>query len=115
MELYILNKSLEVEGMIDDAESVLWDKKYNDIGECEIYSPYSDELRELLKKGNYIFRYDDDMACIIEDVEITTDAEDGDYIIATAKDACTILSGRIVRWPFVYSGKVSDFIGKLLD
>lgn len=115
MELYILNPSLQIEGMVDDAESKLWRKPYNDAGECEIYSPYTEELHALLRKGNYIYRFDDDMACIIVDVHITTDIEEGDYITATAKDVCTILSGRIVRWPVAFSGAVGNFIGKLLS
>ena len=115
MELYITNSDFQVEGVIDDVESILWQKKFNDIGECEIHSPYSEELHALLKRGNYVFRYDDDMACVITDIEITTDKEDGDYITATAKDVCTILSGRIVRWATVFSGSVAEFIGKLLD
>ncbi len=115
MELYILNTDLQIEGVVDDVESKLWIKKFNDIGECEIYSPYTEELRELLRRGNYVYRFDDDMACIIKDIEITTDDEEGDYIIATAKDVCTILSGRIVRWPTVFSGLVTDFVSKLLE
>ena len=115
MELYILNPSLQIEGMVDDAESKLWRKPYNDVGECEIYSPYSEELHALLRRGNYIYRYDDDMACIIIDVQITTDIEEGDYITVTAKDVCTILSGRIVRWPIVFTGSVGGFVGKLLS
>lgn len=115
MELYILNPALQIEGMVDDVESKLWQKKYNDVGECEIYSPYTEELYALLRRGNYIYRYDDDMACVITDVQITTDVEEGDYITATGKDVCTILSGRIVRWPVVFTGAVGDFIGKLLS
>lgn len=115
MELYILDPNLQTVGMIDDAESKLWNKKFDDVGECEIYSPYTDELRDLLKRGNYVYRYDDDMACIITDVVITTGVEEGDYITATARDICTILSGRVVRWSTVFSGKVTDFVKRLLN
>lgn len=115
MELYILDSDFFAEGVIDDVESVIWHKKYNDIGECEIHSPYSEELHEMLKRGRYVYRYDDDMACIITDVEITTDVEDGDYITVTAKDICSILSGRIVRWLTVFSGTVAEFVWKLLS
>lgn len=114
MQLYILNPQYEMIGVIDESESVLWDKKYNDEGYCEIYLPCDDMLLSLLSKGNYIFRYDDDMFCKIKTVEIETDVEKGNYIIATAKDICTVLSGRIVRWQIVYSGTVGGFIKKVL-
>lgn len=114
MELYILNSRYEIVGMIDAAESILWNKKYNDIGYCEIYVPCDEEMLALLQRGHYVYRYDDDMFCKIETVEITTDAEEGDYIIATANDMGNILAGRIVRWQIVYSGTVAGFIKQVL-
>ena len=114
MELYILNSQYEMVGMIDAAESILWNKKYNDIGYCEIYVPCDEEMLALLQRGHYVYRYDDDMFCKIETVEITTDAEEGDYIIATANDMGNILAGRIVRWQIVYSGTVAGFIKQVL-
>lgn len=114
MELYILNSQYEMVGMIDAAESILWNKKYNDIGYCEIYVPCDEEMLALLQRGHYVYRYDDDMFCKIETVEITTDAEEGDYIIATANDMGNILAGRIVRWQITYSGTVAGFIKRVL-
>lgn len=114
MELYILDPNYNIIGVVDEAESVLWNKKYNETGYSEIYIPCSDELFSILKKGNYIFRYDDDMFCKIESIEIETNVEQGDYIIATATDISKVLSGRIVRRQITFSGKVTDFIKKVL-
>ena len=114
MQLYILNPNYEIIAVIDEAESILWNKKYNDVGECEIYLPCSIEMLAILQDGNYVYRYDDDMFCKIERVEIQTDAENGDYLIATATDICNLLAGRIVRWQIVYKGTVAGFIEKLL-
>lgn len=115
MQLYILNSEYEIIAVIDEAESVLWRKKYNDSGECEIYIPCNEEMIEALKEDNYVFRYDDDMLCKISGLEIETDEENGDYIISTAKDICEILAGRIVRWQTTYAGTVGGFITKLLN
>lgn len=115
MQLYILNSDYEFVGVIDETESTLWNKKYNDDGYCEIYVPCDMSLLSLLRKGNYVFRYDDDMFCKIEGLEIDTDAENGDYIIATANDiAKIIMSGRIVRWQIVYKGTVFGFLQKVI-
>ena len=115
MELYILSPRYDVVGMIDEAESVLWQKRYNDAGQCEIYVPCSAEMFSLLSRGKYVYRYDDDMFCKIETPEIETDVENGDYIISTANDITkVILSGRIVRWNIVYSGTVLGFLEKLV-
>lgn len=114
MELYILDPQYEMIGMIDESDSILWNKKYNDVGYCEIYAPCEDSLLQLLQRGHYVYRFDDDMFCKIETIEITTDAEQGDYIIATATDMNKILAGRIVRWQIVFSGTVAEFIKQVL-
>lgn len=114
MQVYILNPNYEIIGVVDEAESVLWNKKFNDVGESEVYIPCDDEYLALLQEDNYLYRYDDDMFCKIENVKIETDVENGDYIIATAKDGCNMLAGRIVRWQIVFSGTVAGFIEKVL-
>lgn len=115
MELYILDSNYEQLGIIDEAESVLWLKNYNDAGECEIYAPCNADYLALLKSGHYVYRYDDDMFCKITTFNIETDTEMGDYIIAKGVDVCQILAGRIVRWNISYRGKLTGFIEKVLN
>lgn len=107
-------RQYDIIGVIDAFDSVLWAKKYNDEGYSELYVPCEETLLDLLQKGNYLYRFDDDMFCKIKTVEIETDVEQGDYIIATAKDMCSVLAGRIVRWQIVYSGTVGGFIKMVL-
>ena len=106
--------SYERIGVIDEVESILWNPKYNDIGSAEIYASCDASYLELLRRGNYLYRDADEMFCKIEQMEITTDAQEGDYIIATAVDISNILSGRIIRDAFAFSGKVVDFVKKVL-
>ena len=115
MQIYVLDTEYEKVSYIDVAESVLWNKKHNDLGESEIYIPCDMEMLSILRKGYYLYRYDDDMVCQIEKVEIETDAENGNYIIATAKDMSKVLAGRIVRWNTAFSGKVVRFVKKLIE
>ena len=115
MQIYVLDTNYEIISYIDITESTLWNKKYNDLGESEIYIPCDMEMLSILRKGHYLFRFDDDMLCKIKKVEIETDVENGDYIIATAKDMSEILAGRIVRWNTTFSGKVVHFVKKLID
>lgn len=114
MDLYILDPEYNIVGTIDEAESVLWNKKYNGLGYCEIYIPCKTELLTMLQKGNYVYRFDDDMFCKIETVAIQTNAEQGDYIIATANDISVILAGRISRYRIAFSGSAAEFIKKVL-
>lgn len=114
MQLYILNTDCEIIGLIDEADSVLYIKKYNDVGECAIRVLCNEAYIALLKSGNLIFRFDDDMVCKVETAEIETDTEQGDYYIATAYDFIKILSGRIIWDNFTYSGTFGGFWKKVL-
>jgi hypothetical protein len=114
MQLYILDEDYSIIGMVDTYESALWVPKYNDVGECEIYIPCETDYLPLLKNGNYIYRYDDDMFCKIKCFEIKTDIENGNYIICTGIDIADILSDRVIQSQTVFSGTVGQFIERLL-
>lgn len=115
MEFYILNSDYEIIGVVDETESALSIKKFNDVGECLIRVPCHPYYIERLRSGNYIYRFDDDMICRIETPEINTDAEQGDYFTVTAYDFIKVLSGRIAWDNFTYSGTFGGFWEKILN
>lgn len=115
MQIYVLDANYDTISYIDVTESTLWNKRFNDLGESEIYIPCDVEMLSILRRGHFLYRYDDDMVCRIEKVEIETNVENGDYIIATAVDMSKILAARIVRWNTTYSGTAARFIKKVID
>lgn len=115
MQVYVFDTDLHPVTMIDDAESVLWFKKYNDVGEAELYLQCDEELLDLFRKDYYLYRYDDDMFCQIKKINIDESVENGDYLTVTAVDgAKEILSGRIVWNTINFSGTVAEFIKRVL-
>lgn len=115
MELRILDTSYNLVAVLDDVESVLWHRKFNELGFCEIYVPCDSEYLEYLQKDYIITRPDDDMVCIINKRKITTDVEDNDYLVVTGYEASCILQRRIT-WSHVdFSGKVVELIAKLIN
>lgn len=116
MQIYVLDTELHPVTMIDYAESVLWFKKYNDVGEAEIYLQCDEEVLSLLQRDYYLYRYDDDMFCQIKKIHIVENAENGDYLTVTAVDgAKDILSGRIVWNTINFKGTVPEFIRRVLN
>ena len=114
MQIYILNKNYDLIGELSAQEDIVFNKRFNDVGYCALKVACDLEMLDLLKAGNYIFRYNDDMLCKIETAAIDTDVEQGDYLTVDATDMNNILAGRIVRWDITYSGKVLDFLEKLI-
>ncbi len=96
MELYILDSDLEALGVIDDAESVIWTKRYFQAGEFEIYMMTTAKALGLLKIGRYVTRKDDESVGIIESLNIISNEEEGEYITAAGRFSESILGRRII-------------------
>ena len=69
----------------------------------------------MLRKGYYLKRPDDDMVCRIIKVELTTDAEQGNYLIVTGLDAKSLLDQRIVWETTTAQGNAETFVRKLVS
>lgn len=99
---------------IDEQEDIVFNKRFCGVGYSAAKVACTPEMLDILKRGNYIFRFDDDMLCKIEKASLDTDVEQGDHLTVDATDMNNILAGRIVRWSVVYSGTAAGFIKKLI-
>lgn len=114
MNLWILNDQFEQVGLIDDYTSLIWSKRYVEIGDCEVYIAANYRTFSLLRKGYYILRDDDDMICRIENIEIDTDAEQGDFLIVSGYDCRKILNQRLIWQQTVFKGTAENFCRKII-
>jgi len=114
MEIYVLNGNLEIIGMIENFNSLIWANRYYEIGDCEVYAEATATNLELLVKDNYLIRFDDDMICRIESIEIDTSSEKGNYIIAKGFDCKKILNQRVIWGQLSVDGNVEDYIRNMV-
>lgn len=96
MDIYVLNKNLEVVAVIDSYKSLIWTKRYYTYGDFELYIPTNKELLNYLKEDYLLIRDNDDSVMIIEKIEITTSLEEGDFFIITGRSLESILTRRII-------------------
>lgn len=95
MEIYITDETLTDIVLIDNA-NMIWNTKYNDAGEFEIYAPASKELLEVARKGVFAYREDSDNVMILEKIQTKTDQEAGNYVIISGSGAEKLLNRRII-------------------
>lgn len=114
-DIYALDADLAIAGVIDAYTSLIWSKRYSEVGDCEVYLPASTELIDLLAKAVFLARTDDDMLCRIVKLEISTSVEEGNYITITGTDMKSILDQRIVWGISTCNGNVEDFVRKLVN
>lgn len=96
MELYIKNRSFETIGVIDQYTSLIWTRRYWAHGDFELYIPADNRLLDILQIDNYVCREDDVTVMIIEKIQISTDAEDGNFFIVSGRSAESILYRRVI-------------------
>lgn len=115
MELYVMNQSYKTIAVIDTFTSVIWTKRYFTCGDFELYLPVTNELLNILAIGNYVYRLDNDTVMIIEKIQITTDAENGNYLIVTGRSLESILARRIVWNVTTFNGNIIEVFRYLIN
>ena len=113
-DVYVLNPNLEVLGVIDSHKSLIWANRYREVGDCELYVPANQTNLALLQKNNYLFRLDDDMVCRIQKIELTTDPDDGNYLVVYGYDVKNWLDQRIVLGTMSANGNQENFIRSMV-
>lgn len=113
---YLLDKDLNFITPIENYKSMIWTTRYYDSGDFELYTPVTSGVLDLFQEGLYITRDDDfTQAMIIENIQITTDIEEGNYLIVTGKSLKSILDRRIIWKQTTVNGTIEDCIRRLID
>ena len=115
IDLIVYNSSLAQIGLIDNYNSLIWAKRYIEIGDCEVVVSATPENINLLKRNYYIGRNDDDMLCRIDIIEIDTNSESGNTLIVTGYDVKKLLDQRIIWGTAVIRGNLEHFIRLLVN
>ena len=96
MDIFVLNDNFEKIAIVDNYESLIWTKRYNEVSGLDLKVEATTENIRLFKRGYFIIREDDDTVFRIEAIELDTSIEEGDYLIIGGYSAEHILSQRII-------------------
>ncbi len=118
----IRNTSRELIGIVDNAESIIWESAYYGTGRFEIYVQVTSLTAQMLVVGNYVTRHNDVNIGVIENINITWTQESGRMIIASGRFAKSLLDRRLVYsltgnsiTPSISSGLVEEAARKLVS
>ena len=107
MDLLVLDKNFDTIGIIDTYESFNWTDRYNEAGDFEITMvldtvQHTKELLSIFVEDNYVYLGMSEHLMIIEDLNITTDQEEGNKLVVSGRSLESILDRRIVWDQIVY-------------
>lgn len=97
MEVISLNTNKQKVAIIDSYKSFIWNDRYEDLGDFELYIPANAvELLANIHQDYYIQCSESDRTMIVEKVNYKTDLEDGNFVVISGHSLETILKRRIV-------------------
>lgn len=114
MEINVLNNNFEKIAIVDQYRSLIWSKRYYDIGALDLEIEASTETLSIFKKGYYITRNNDDAIYVIKAIELDTQENGDNFIIVGAYDCKEILQRRIIWDTVVFTGTAENYIRKLI-
>lgn len=114
IEPIVMNQNFERIKQIDDYSSLIWTTRYYECGDFEIVLPVTEEYNEIIIKGNYLVRDDDEHVGIIEDITIDSPEDNAERMIVTGRFAESILARRIIGEQTQLYGTISAGISTLI-
>lgn len=115
MYVVIANKNFERLGLIENVE-LIWASRYYKSGDFELHMALTEDNISLLNDGFYVIKDDDkNNIGVIEDIEITSDLNNGDRISVVGKFASgVVLGSRVVSEQTILDGNVQDEVRNLV-
>ena len=97
MEVISFNTNKQKVAIIDSYKSFIWNDRYEDLGDFELYIPADAvELLANIHQDYFIQCSESDRTMIVEKVDYTTDLEDGSFVTISGHSLEAILKRRIV-------------------
>ena len=116
MDVYILGRDYNAVGVLDYCSSIIWTRRYCNVGDFELYIPATQEAIALCKIGNLAQRADRPKSLMrIDTVKLSTNEESGDYLTVSGRGIEGMLSWRIVWNQTNLSGLVTAAVHQLLN
>lgn len=115
MDLFVLNRDLDVISIVDSYKSLIWIDRYQEYGDFELYLAADPSILNSLKMDNYLWIQTSKHSMIIEGIQIESSAEDGDHVIITGRSLESILDRRVVWGLKNINGNLQEGIQTILN
>lgn len=115
-DVYIFNnETYNLEGVVDEYNSLIWTDRYNECGDFELYVPATERYLLLLQMGYYVWIEDSDHQMVIEDIRITSSVDDGNMMTVKGRSLESFLDRRIIWGHLTFAGNIQNQIRNLMN
>lgn len=96
MELYVYNREMTLQGIVEKISSLIWTRRYWSCGEFKLLVPFTEEHVALLKKDNIIIKRGGKEAAEIKYIHITKNPQGLEEIEVQGKFLLSWIGKRVV-------------------
>lgn len=115
IDALILNREFQTQCIVDAFESFIWTDRYREPGDFELYFPVDNKITPYAKEDYYIWQKHSDRLMIIEEINITTDAEEGPHVTLTGRSLESLFERRVVAYRTIVNGNLQNAVEKILN
>lgn len=95
-EIYILDSNFNTFAVVDTFESFIWTDRYYEAGEFEIVTVANKYYLDTFRQDYYVYFSRSEHLMIIEQIEIDSDAEDGNKLKVKGRSLEALLDRRVI-------------------
>ena len=114
MEIRVYDREMNFKGIVDNATSLIWIRRYFEAGEFELHAPLTDRNLELLKADNLVTIRGAKEAGIIEDI-LNTDGTESSEIVRKGRFLEAYMDRRLIKNTINFSGKTEVAMRQILQ
>ncbi len=111
-DFYLLDDSFNICGIIGEYGSLLWRRRFFDVGDFSVLIP-SEKLKAV-KAAKYIYHPENDETAIIEKLEYNTDKNGKKVLRVSGRMLEAILSDRVIESSALIEGTVDSVVSSVL-
>lgn len=115
MNIFVLNKNFESILLVEMIQSLIWNDKFNEAGDFELYISAKAYDMSYFQIGYYVITTLSDRTMVIEKAVCETGDEDGDFITISGRSLESVLSRRVILKQTDITGSLQDGIEKLFN
>ena len=112
MEIRVYDRDLRFQGITENQTSLIWTRKYADVGCFELYAPITSDNLKLMQKGNIIWMRGCDDAGIIEDIKLE-ESNIKNEITVKGRFLSSYLDRKLIKGTVNYSGTYENAMREL--
>lgn len=114
MELYVYSSEMELQGIVEKIDSLIWTRRYWSCGEFKLLVPFTEEHSRMLVKNNIIMKRGDDEAAQIRYVHITKNSQGLEEIEVQGKFLIAWIGKRIIKKQIITKDTTQNILYRIV-